>query len=73
MLGFKESEAKKDPNFKGSIFERLGFSEYLCPECNAHLKKSGGEYICLNSCHLPKHMQKRMSDMMKEISKGAPK
>lgn len=73
MLGFKKNEASKDPNFKDSIFEKLGLSEYLCPECDAHLKESGNELICLNACHLPKHIQKRMSDVMKEISKGVPK
>ena len=73
MLGFKKSEAKKDSTFKGSIFEKLGLSEYLCPECDAHLKESESDLICLNACHLPKHMQKRMSEMMKAISKGTPK
>jgi len=67
MFGFNKDEAKKDPNFKGSVFEKLGLSEYTCPECTAHLKESSGDLICLNACHLPKHWQKRMSDTMKPI------
>jgi len=67
MFAFKESELRKDPDFKGSAHELLGLSEYLCPECNAHLKKSGSGFICLNACHLPKHMQKRMHDLMKSV------
>jgi len=67
MLGFNKDEAKKDSKFKGSIHETLGLSEYLCPECGAHLKESGSELICLNACHLPKHWQKRMSSMMKQV------
>ena len=67
MLGFNKNEAKKDPDFKGSIFEKLGLSEYICPECTAHLKKSGSQLICLNACHLPKHWQKRLSDGMKSM------
>lgn len=67
MFGFNENEAIKDPEFKGSIFEKLGLSEYLCPECDAHLKKSSGDLICLNACHLPKHWQKRLSNGMKSV------
>jgi len=65
MLGFNISEAKKDPKFKGSLFEKLGLSEYLCPECGAHLKEAASDLICLNACHLPKHWQKRLSDNLK--------
>jgi len=68
MLGFNKDEVGKDLNFKGSIFEKLGLSEYTCPECTAHLKQSGSELICLNACHLPKHWQKRMSNTMKKIA-----
>lgn len=64
MLGFNKSEAIKDPNFKGSIFEKLGLSEYLCPECGAHLKETPSDLICLNSCHLPKHWQKRFNSLI---------
>ncbi len=73
MFNFKESEVKKDPSFQDSIFEELGFSEYLCPECNAHLKKAGSGLICLNACHLPKQMQKSMSNIMKKISERVQK
>ena len=68
-MGFdpKKDELKEDPNFKGSGAEMLGQSKYLCPECGAHLKESEGELICLNSCHLPKHWQRRFSKMMAEI------
>ena len=67
MLGFNKDEVRKDSNFKDSIFEKVGLSEYLCPECNAHLKESSGDLICLNACHLPKHWQKRMSNAMSLI------
>jgi len=67
MLGFNKDEAKKDPKFKGSMWEKLGLSEYLCPECSAHLKETGSDLICLNACHLPKHWQKRMGNMMKQV------
>lgn len=36
----------EDPNDGGAI---LGLSKYLCPNCDAHLAKSG---LCLNACHL---------------------
>lgn len=67
MPGFNKSETLKDPEFKGSIFEKLGLSEYLCPECKAHLKESMGDLICLNACHLPKHWQRRLSTLMKSV------
>lgn len=46
---WQNAEKKIDPNFKGSIFEQIGWTEYLCPNCNAHLTQSK---ICLNACHL---------------------
>jgi len=61
MFSFKPDECKIDPNFKGSIFEELGHSKYLCPKCNAHLAK---DMICLNACHLPEHWQKRFAKKM---------
>jgi len=42
------SEPKIDPNFKGSIFEKLGLSEVLCDDCGANLSGQ----ICLNGCDL---------------------
>jgi hypothetical protein len=38
-----------DPDFKGSIFESMGFDKRVCGRCGAHLKNG----ICLNACHLP--------------------
>ena len=67
MFGFNKDEVKKDSKFKGSMWEKLELSEYLCPECSAHLKELGNRLICLNACHLPKHWQKRMSNTMKSI------
>ncbi len=43
------SEPKIDPNFKDSIFEKMGLSEVLCDDCGAHLTIKG---ICLNACQL---------------------
>ena len=41
------------------------FSEYMCPECGAHL---GGETtICLNACHLSAAAASRFSSIMREI------
>lgn len=56
---------KKDPNFKGSVFETLGFSENYCPSCNAHLMPSG---ICLNACHLTPDQRQRMAQGLKLVS-----
>jgi len=43
-----KAEKKTDPKFQGSIWERLGFDDKICPVCDAHLKDG----ICLNACHL---------------------
>lgn len=40
---------KKDANHKGSIHDKIGLSEWICPHCNAHLSH---KLICLNACHL---------------------
>ena len=45
---WQASNKKRDPKFKGSIFEALGYQGRLCPNCQAHLRKG----ICLNACHL---------------------
>ena len=70
-MGFDpvKDDLKEDPAFKGSIWEKLEQSKYLCPECGAHLKASEGELICLNSCHLPKHWQRRFSKTMEKLMK----
>lgn len=55
------AEKKIDPDFNGSIFQKLGFEPQLCPVCGAHLKKvedavteayQPNDLICLNACHL---------------------
>lgn len=50
---WQQAEKKTDPEFAGSLHERLGFSPELCPVCGGHLYKDPqGESICLNACHL---------------------
>jgi len=66
----KEMKLKKDKNFKGSLAEKLGFSEYFCPKCKAHLKKTNDDLICLNACHLPKEWKKDFHNLMKEIKEA---
>lgn len=39
---------KLDPDFEGSIWQKMGYSPELCPSCGAHIRKG----ICLNACHL---------------------
>lgn len=43
------SEPKIDPDFEGSLFQKLGLSNVLCDDCGAHLSAKG---ICLNACQL---------------------
>ena len=60
---------KKDPDFEGSLFQRLGFCDLLCPDCGAHLKPvtgTGGP-ICLNACHLTPETQERMNSLMGRV------
>lgn len=59
-------QSKTDPNFKGSLFEKLGLSDKLCPTCNAHLAQSG---ICLNACHLTNGQRIRMAMDLETIAK----
>jgi len=60
---------KIDKEFKKGLMRNMGFSKYLCPVCNAHLKDCpNGDLICLNTCHLPKQWQKRFSDKIGECS-----
>ena len=63
----EKDHLKVDERFKGSIWEQLEYSKYLCPECGTHLKESIGELICLNGCHMPKQWQKRFHEDMKKI------
>ena len=67
----EKDHLKADDKFKGSIWEQLEYSKYLCPTCGTHLKESMGELICLNGCHMPTQWQKRFhEDMKKIVSKG---
>ena len=69
MFGFdpKKDNLVEDKKFKGSFNKQMGLSKWICPTCGAHLKESRGDLICLNTCHLPSHMQKRFSDLMRTI------
>ena len=61
-----EAEKKVDPNFEGSIWEKLGHENRLCPTCEAHLYKG----ICLNACHLAPDTKKRFEESLhKFVSK----
>jgi hypothetical protein len=68
MFGFKKEDMKTDEKFKGSIFDKVGMSPYLCPSCEAHLKETDGELICLNGCHLPMQWQINFSKEMAKLS-----
>ena len=57
------AEKKTDPDFEGSIMQKLGYSDKLCPTCGANLR--GG--ICLNACHLSKQSQRKFYDLMKKV------
>lgn len=59
-----KTKLEKDKDFKGSIFEKLGMSEFLCPVCGANLKESMGELICLNACHLSAGSRERYQKLM---------
>lgn len=39
---------EKNPDFEGSIWQKMGHDNALCPTCKAHLRSG----ICLNACHL---------------------
>jgi len=70
MFGFKKEDCKIDENFKDSGLKLVGLSEYLCPNCNAHLRDNNGELICLNACHLPKQWQINFNKKMKKIQES---
>ena len=55
------AEKKVDPNFEGSIFQKLGFEDKLCPTCGANLRNG----ICLNACHLSEAARKRFANLAK--------
>ena len=52
-----EAEKKIDPNYEGSVFQKMGFDALLCPVCNAHLRDG----ICLNNCHLDRSFKNKES------------
>ena len=61
---------KTDPDFKDSIFDKMGHTDQLCPICGAHITKSD---ICLNGCHLAHQTLEKFNGMMGMIgttSKG---
>ena len=52
---------KLKENPKSPMIKLMGYSKYLCPKCNANLKEAENkDLICLNGCHMPKAMKKRM-------------
>ena len=55
------TEKETDPNFEGSIWQKLGYEDKLCPDCGAHLHHG----ICLNACHLSQ--RGRILDALKQI------
>lgn len=59
------SEKKRlvDPDFAGSIFEKLGYDPELCPHCDTHLHKG----ICLNACMVPMWEMRRAQQIWREI------
>lgn len=64
----EKDNLKVDENFHNSIWATMGYTKYLCPKCNNHLKDSGGELICLNGCHMPEQWQKRFHNNMRKIN-----
>lgn len=45
---FGEVELEPVDDFEDSIWDKLGYSRQICPECGSHLRND----ICLNTCHL---------------------
>lgn len=65
----KEGTLKVEKDFKGGIWEQLGYTHYICPECAAHLKEAdNGDLICLNGCHMTERMRNNFSQMMKAVA-----
>lgn len=59
-----------DPDFRGSIHQKLGLTDILCPTCGAHCKLSNGELICLNACHLLPDEQEIFHGLWLALGKG---
>lgn len=53
---------KQDPDFAGSIWEKMEYDNALCPVCGAHLRHG----ICLNACHLNPEGRRRFSGAFKK-------
>lgn len=61
-------ELKKDEKFKNSIWKKLGYTNYFCPKCSAHLREANnGDIICLNGCHMTEEMRSEFSKEMQKI------
>lgn len=55
-------DLKKDPDFNGSIWDKMElYSDLLCPICEAHVTKTG---ICLNACHLSPASRDRFNKLV---------
>lgn len=52
---------KEDPNFKGSVWELIEMSKWICPHCGSHLNKI---LICLNGCHLTGASLRKMNQQL---------
>jgi hypothetical protein len=60
-----------DKDFEGSIFERMGFTKYLCPKCGAHLWKArDGSLVCLNGCHLSPSTLRLFKSLIEQVGKN---
>lgn len=68
-----QAEKPVDPDFKGSVFEKLGLDEHTCPTCTAHLYRDETiGLICLNACHLSPAARDRFNQIWGAIeSSGA--
>jgi hypothetical protein len=64
MADWNSLEKKVDPNFDGSLWQKLGYEARLCPVCGAHLH----EGICLNACHLSTSARERFVSLMREAA-----
>ena len=57
---------EQDPNFAGSIHEKLGFDNAICPTCGTHLRNG----ICLNACHLTPRSRQRFSEAIRKATEA---
>jgi hypothetical protein len=61
--GFGNLPRKFDESFEGSLWEKMGYSNELCPICGAHLRSG----ICLNACHLTNEQRQTFRSMLKRV------